>query len=60
MLDRERARQRDLKEHDDADGGTDDYDRQDREAFDVLPDVITVFRGCRRDRILGLSWQGDI
>jgi hypothetical protein len=40
-------------------GGIGEYDRQDGEALDALPDVITVFRGCSRDRINGLSWSLD-
>jgi hypothetical protein len=27
------------------------------EFFDSLPPVVTAFRGCDRDRVLGLSWS---
>jgi hypothetical protein len=28
--------------------------------FDELPPVVTAFRGCDRDRVLGLSWSPSL
>jgi hypothetical protein len=28
--------------------------------FDKLPPVVTAFRGCDRDRVLGLSWSPSL
>jgi hypothetical protein len=33
--------------------------RADRAFFDALPDRVTVFRGCSRTRLRGLSWSTD-
>lgn len=31
----------------------------DREFFASLPDIVSLYRGCSRDRLLGLSWSTD-
>lgn len=33
--------------------------KADRGFYESLPDVISVFRGCSRDRLFGLSWSTD-
>lgn len=32
---------------------------EDKEWFDALPDVLTIYRGCAEGRELGLSWSAD-
>lgn len=35
-------------------------DGKDKEFFDGLPGVVTVYRGCSSDRVRGLAWTTDI
>ena len=35
------------------------FSADQREAFDELPDVLTVYRGCSRARASGVSWTLD-
>jgi hypothetical protein len=35
-------------------------DRKQRKFYNSLPDVVTVFRGCSKERIRGVSWTTDV
>jgi hypothetical protein len=35
-------------------------DREQAKFYTALPDVITVFRGCSKERIRGVSWTTDV
>jgi len=35
-------------------------DRKQATFYNALPDVITVFRGCSKERIRGMSWTTDV
>lgn len=33
---------------------------QDKEFYETLPGVVTVYRGCSSDRVRGLAWTTDL
>jgi hypothetical protein len=35
------------------------YDSDVRTFFDSLPNVVTIYRGCSRNRVRGISWTTD-
>lgn len=35
-------------------------DRKQAKFYKALPDIVTVFRGCSKDRVLGISWTTDV
>ena len=45
-----------LRRHHAKSPGTRYLGKADRAFFDVLPDPVEVFRGCRRPRVRGVSW----
>lgn len=51
-----RALLRELRRHG---PGLDYQSAEDRSRFAALPDPITVFRGCSRDRVRAVSWSTD-
>jgi hypothetical protein len=35
-------------------------DRKQPKFYKTLPEIVTVFRGCSKERILGVSWTTDV
>jgi hypothetical protein len=49
-----------LLSHDAEDPARNYMDRKQAKFYKRLPNIVTVFRGCSKDRVLGISWTTDV